>query len=299
MNTVLHEVFYWVFNMSVAAALTGLAVAAVRWYPKLPRRMAVVLWLIPGFRMLIPLSPDSPLSLLSWLPHRSVPVGPDVSMLHSSMAALTSFPITFQTDVLAQVFQVAAVVWLIVFLALVLAMGSVYLSTLREMRDVRLLRDNIYLSDKLLSPAVYGILRPKIILPTSWAEKDLTYILLHERAHIRRGDGLWRLIGFFLAAAYWFDPLSWLFLKLFLADMEMACDESVLARVGEDQAKAYALALLESKQSASVFVSAFGGAKIRTRIDRILSFKKLTWLSVVGAVALLVPIFYVLLTNPG
>ena len=62
---------------------------------------------------------------------------------------------------------------------------------------------------------------------------------------------------------------------------------------------AYAGALLDSRQGTTVFASAFGGAKMRTRIENILSFKSLSWLSLVVFAVLLVAIFYVLLTNAG
>jgi len=64
--------------------------------------------------------------------------------------------------------------------------------------------------------------------------------------------------------------LIWLFLKKFLEDTELACDEQVLANCGEDEKKAYAMALVDCAESMGVFASPFGGAKIRVRIDRIL-----------------------------
>ena len=96
-----------------------------------------------------------------------------------------------------------------------------------------------------------------------------------------------------------FNPFSWIFLKAFLADLELSCDERVLVKLGAERSKEYASALLECKQGATVFASAFGGARIRTRIENILSFKKLTWISLVAFIALISVIFYVLLTNAG
>jgi len=112
-------------------------------------------------------------------------------------------------------------------------------------------------------------------------------------------DNLWRMLAFILVAVHWFNPLCWLFLKGFLADLELSCDERVLATLGADRAKEYASSLLESKQGTTVFASAFGGAKIRTRIENILSFKKMTWFSLMVFVSLIGVIFYVLLTNAG
>ena len=174
-----------------------------------------------------------------------------------------------------------------------------YFTTIYEIKDSTHLKDNIYLSEKIVSPAVYGIVKPKIILPVSYKDRDIEFIILHEKTHIRSFDNLWRIIAFVIVAVHWFNPLSWLFLKGFLADLELSCDERVLTKIGYDRAKDYAASLLESKQGATVFASAFGGAKIRTRIENILSFKKLTWLSLTVFIALIGAIFYALLTNAG
>lgn len=220
-------------------------------------------------------------------------------MTNSVMAAESYFPITYKVNLLERVFSAASVIWIIVCLAILLMLTIVYFTTIREMQGAAHLRDNIYLSDKIISPAVYGIIKPKIILPLSYKDQDIELIVLHEKTHIRRADNLWRMLAYLIVAVHWFNPLSWIFLKLFLADIELSCDERVLVHIGDDRAKEYALSLLESKQSAAVFASAFGGAKIRTRIENILSFKKMTWFSLTVFVAMILSVFYVLLTNAG
>ena len=171
------------------------------------------------------------------------------------------------------------------------------MTTLRELKDAKYLRENIYLSEKVTSPAVYGVLRPRIILPTNWADRNLEWILLHERTHIRRLDNLWRVLAFVVVVLHWFNPVAWIFLKLLLTDLELACDEGVLAQLEEDRRKEYALSLLDGKAGRNVFTSAFGGAKIRTRIENILSYRKMKWISLIAFVGLALAISYVLLTN--
>ena len=117
--------------------------------------------------------------------------------------------------------------------------------------------------------------------------------------HIRRADNLLRIFAFAITALHWFNPLAWIFLKKFLSDLELSCDECVLLEVGEWQAKEYARSILDCKKGKNVFASAFGGAKIRSRIENILSFKKMTWFSLVGFIIIIAVIFYVLLTNAG
>lgn len=301
----LQEVFYWIFNMSIVAGFTTGIIALIRAVKRLPRRIAVLLWLIPALRMTVPLglsSPYSLMSLLSRITTKTVVVlqpipGMDFTITNITMAANSYFPVTYKTDLLYDLFAVASVVWIIVALAILLLLAVLYVTTLRELKDSKHLRENIYLSEKVTSPAVYGILRPRIILPTSWADRDLEWVLLHERTHIRRLDNLWRMLAFVLVAIHWFNPAAWILLKRLLTDMELACDEGVLARLGEDRRKAYALSLLDSKSGGNVFASAFGGAKIRTRIENILSYRKMKWISLAAFAGLTLAISYVLLTN--
>ena len=303
----LQEVFYWIFNMSITAALTGILVMLVRLIKKIPRRIMVFLWLVPFLRMTVPWGLNSPYSLMtliSKITTKTIVVfqpTEDISfsMMNSVMAANTYFPITYKVNILDNIFGVASVIWIIVSLAILLMLIIIYFTTIHEIKDSTQLKDNIYLSEKVTSPAVYGIIRPKIILPLSYKDRNIELIIQHEKAHIRGLDNLWRMIAFTVVAVHWFNPLAWMFLRALLADFELSCDERVLVKLGTDRSKEYATALLECRQGPTVFASAFGGARIRTRIENVLSFRKLTWISLVAFVALIGMIFYVLLTNAG
>lgn len=303
----LQEVFYWIFNMSITAALTGILVMLVRMIKKIPRRIMVFLWLVPFLRMTVPLGLNSPYSLMtliSKITTKTIVVfqpTEDISfsMMNSVMAANTYFPITYKVNILDDIFGVASVIWIIVSLAILLMLIIIYFTTIHEIKDSTHLKDNVYLSEKVTSPAVYGIIRPRIILPLSYKDKDIELIIQHEKTHIRGLDNLWRMIAFMVVAVHWFNPLAWMFLRALLADLELSCDERVLVKPGVDRSKEYATALLECRQGPTVFASAFGGARIRTRIENVLSFRKLTWISLVAFVALIGIIFYVLLTNAG
>lgn len=303
----LQEIFYWIFNMSIIATVTGVLILLIRLIKKIPRRITVFLWIIPFLRMTIPLGMNSPYSLMSLLSKfttKTIVVYQPTedlsfSMINSVMAADTYFPITYKVDLLENIFRVASVIWIIISSAVLLMLVVTYLSTLYELRDSTRLNDGIYLSKKVLSPAVYGIIRPKIILPESYKDRDYSIVALHEKTHIRCLDNLWRIIAFVIVAVHWFNPFCWLFLKAFLADIELSCDERVISKLGAERAKDYATALLENRQETTVFASAFGGAKIRTRIENILSFKKMTRFSLVAFIILISIIFYVLLTNAG
>lgn len=306
----LGEVCYWIFNMSIIASVMGLIVMLVRKIRVIPRRVAVLLWLVPFVRMTIPFGLNSPyslMSLISKLTTRTVTVyqpSGDLafSYTNSIMAAESYGPITYKVNLLEKVFATAGVIWIIVALAILIALTIIYTATKKEIRDSKLLRENIYLSDKVDSPAVYGIFRPRIILPASYQDKDTSYtpneyIIRHERTHIRRLDNLWRIVGFAVAAVHWFNPFAWVFLKAFLGDLELACDEMAVSGYDADERKSYARTLLECSGSKSLLVSPFGGAKVRTRIENVLSYKRMTVFSAAGFTLLIVIIMITLLTN--
>ena len=138
----LQEVFYWIFNMSITAALTGVLIMLVRLIKGIPRRMTAFLWIIPFLRMTIPLGLDSPYSLmtlLSKITTKTVVVFQPTdkisfSMMNSVMAANSYFPITYKVNILETIFSVASVIWAVVALAIVLMLTAIYCTTLFEIR---------------------------------------------------------------------------------------------------------------------------------------------------------------------
>lgn len=83
------------------------------------------------------------------------------------------------------------------------------------------------------SPALVGLLRPRVALPVDFeqrfspAEREL--ILAHEQMHRQRLDNLWNLIATLLCALHWWNPLAWVAQQRFRAGQELACDAAVLA----------------------------------------------------------------------
>src|SRR5699024_3006313 len=61
----------------------------------------------------------------------------------------------------------------------------------------------VYLADHITSPFVAGIFRTKIYLPSGLSEQEQPYILLHEQAHIRRFDPLFRAMAFLALSVHW------------------------------------------------------------------------------------------------
>ncbi|MBR4335688.1 MAG: M56 family metallopeptidase [Clostridia bacterium] len=304
----LGDIFYWLFNMSIVASLSGAVILLFRRVRRIPRRLIALLWAIPCIRMWIPFGIGGRyglMSLLNSFRYRSRTVciyrsgdRAVVTMSNSARATVDGIiPLTYREDLLRDLFRVAGIVWAAVFALLLLLIVILYFSALRDLRGAVRLRENIYLSDRVTSPAVYGIFRPKIVLPASTPEADYPMILAHETAHVRRGDNLFRLIAFLSVALHWFNPLAWVFLRCYLSDAEEACDERVLSKLDEEGRRDYARCLLNQAERRAAFPAAFGGAKLRDRVKRIVSYENLTFFSILGCALLAAALTYFLLTN--
>lgn len=215
------ELFYWVLNMSISASLAGLLILLLRKIRRIPRVVPYVLWMVPLLRFWLPFGLTSNFSLfrvLSWFTLRSVPVldSGSLTILNSITLAETYNPFTFLDERIAQLFFIAGLVWLVVFAALFLASAALYFITKAEIRDAVRLSGNVYESPKITAPAVYGVIRPKVILPAGLDGEVRRYVLLHEQVHIKRRDNLLRCVAVVTACLHWFNPLSWVFLRCFL-----------------------------------------------------------------------------------
>jgi beta-lactamase regulating signal transducer with metallopeptidase domain len=193
---------------------------------------------------------------------------------------------------------VGAFIWCIVTAAAILAMTIMYFLTKSELKKAVHITENIYTSPMISTPTVYGIISPKIIIPAAIAADQFTFVLAHEKVHIRRHDNIWRMAAILTACIHWFNPLIWWFLKSFLSDMELACDAAAIKKMNEEERKDYARTLLAfTKQSGTVFASAFGSSRVRIRIENVLTYKKLTLFSTLCFIGMGIIITFLLLTN--
>lgn len=86
-------------------------------------------------------------------------------------------------------------------------------------------------SDEVPMPFTCGLARPIIVLPTSattWSAEQRDAVLLHELAHISRGDLPMNVLSHVMRAMYWLNPLAWLAAHRLRVEGERACDDTVL-----------------------------------------------------------------------
>ena len=279
------DVLYWVLNLSLHGGLVCLLVLALRRVRALPRRLVFCLWLAPLLRLTVPVARSLPVSfsaLLQKLGARTVTIDNPEGIPHqyfyqnSIQLADTYFPITYKTDALRELFETCALIWVIVATACFLTLTVLYVLTSREAHGGREIRKGIWESERVAAPGLVGVIRPRILVPTGMQGKLQDLIVAHETVHKQRLDNLWRIMALLVCCIHWFNPIVWWSLKRFFEDMELACDEAVLRGMAPDERKDYARALLSVAQGRDLFVSAFGGAKLRVRVERVLSYNKLT-----------------------
>lgn len=160
--------------------------------------------------------------------------------------------------------------------------------------------EGIFESDRVEAPFLFGILRPRIYFPPGIEEPERSYIIAHEKIHIRRGDCLVKPLFFAAAAIHWFNPFVWIAWRLMCRDMEMCCDEAVLNQLGETEKKNYSKALLRLSVGSRVFAGgppAFGENDTKQRVRNIGAYKKPVLWAAVPAFLLCLAAAALLLTN--
>lgn len=211
------------------------------------------------------------------------------------------YPVIYKNDFLERFFGFAAFAWVIVAAAAILTVAIIYNLTGSELRKAQHFKDNIYISDKVETPMVFGVFRPKIIIPSGIKKpsKELEYVLLHEQIHIKRHDNLLRLLGIITACIHWYNPLVWFFLKLFLRDMELTCDLKAIKHFSKEERKDYARALVNLSSSDKVFVStAFGKTNVRVRVLNVINYKRMSVLTIIVSIFFIAAVSAALITNP-
>lgn len=312
------DIFRTVLNMSITGAYIAAAIIILRFFmKKLPKKYSYALWSIPGIRLLCPFSFSSAVSLFNLIrpetsenrmtyipdnieyspaPKVTVTVPAADNTINNTLPAAAPHN---SVNIMETVLTVCAWVWLIGVIAMLIYTVFSYLKVRKIVADSRCIGDNIYVCGNILSPFVYGIIRPRIYVPEGVSENDMRYIIAHEKTHIKRGDHIIKLIAMAALSLHWFDPLVWVSYRLMVKDMELSCDEKAVQSFDSDVRKDYANALLNMsvKQNGLYGMLAFGESNIKARIKGVLSLKKPKVIAAVTAVVLLIVAAVCLLTN--
>ena len=291
---------YTVVKLSVQASVLILAVIALRLFLKdiLPKRTFPVLWGISVFKLLVPFSFNSGISifiLLNKFKNAAVPAKTEIISEAVPQGIIpAASAISEQPSLLSPVL----IIWLIgltvcslFFIYTHFKYRGIYSQSVpvendyilswrqchRTVRNIKIRR-----SDRICTPLTYGIATPVILLPRSMDisdNKTLGYVLCHEYCHIKYFDVLLKLMLAVSLCIHWFNPLVWLMYFIACRDIELACDEAVIFELGTEMRSEYAMALIsleEQKIGVPAIYTSFSKSPIEERIGAIMKSKKLT-----------------------
>lgn len=308
------DVFLKLVNLSISASWLILAVLVLRFVlKKAPKWVMPFLWGVVALRLVCLFSIESALSLI-----------PSAETIPSEIVTETREPVLYEQATLdivtnptlpsaaevpvgvsrqqAQVdFNIYSVLWLAGMAALLVHALVSAGKLKRKLATAILLRDNIYESEFVDSPFVFGVVKPNIYLPMHMDEGTAAYVIAHEHAHLARRDHWWKVLGYLVLALHWFNPLVWVAYILFCRDIELACDEKVVRGLDGAARADYSQALLSCaapKRAVAACPLAFGEGNIKTRVKSALHYKKPAFWVAAAAVLAVVIVAVCFLTNP-
>ena len=308
------DVFLKLVNLNISASWLILAVLVLRVVlKKAPKWVMPLLWGVVALRLVCLFSIESALSLI-----------PSAETIPSEIVTETREPVLYEQATLdivtnptlpsaaevpvgvsrqqAQVdFNIYSVLWLAGMAALLVHALVSAGKLKRKLATAILLRDNIYESEFVDSPFVFGVVKPNIYLPMHMDEGTAAYVIAHECAHLARRDHWWKVLGYLVLALHWFNPLVWVAYILFCRDIELACDEKVVRGLDGAARADYSQALLSCaapKRAVAACPLAFGEGNIKTRVKSALHYKKPAFWVAAAAVLAVVIVAVCFLTNP-
>ena len=304
----MEAVFLRLMNMSLsAAAVIVLVILARLCLRRAPKKWSYLLWVAPAFRLLCPVSFRAFFSVfrlrppargsesaaeLTYVPR---PAAAPFVVQSSGTAPLPSavapaVPAAAAQSAGVSLINIAIVLWCLGAAALLVYAVVSWQKTKVRLSDAVLLEGNVYETDRIDTPFLLGLWRPRIYLPAGLSGERLRYVLSHERVHLRRRDHWIKLLAFLLLTVHWFNPLVWLAFFLLSRDMEMSCDEKVLAEEGSSAGE-YSRSLLSfaAPRRFPLGPLAFGETGVKERIRNALRWKKpRTWVTLAALLLVIV-----------
>ena len=297
-------------SMSLQAAVIICFILCVRWlFNKLliDKKYTCLLWLIPYSVMICPWRPSSIFSFWNAvkIPERKItmfrgdlpaiqkiePVLPvfseSVESVLQNNNAITETAVQ-STAGTVDIYTILFVVWLIGVLIAFAGLIVSYVRLKSKLMTSISFGGNIYWTEDIPTPFVFGIVKTKIYFPIEMKEENIAYILEHEKTHLRRLDHLKKPMALFVTVLHWFNPFSWIAFRVLGKDMELACDEETIKIIGDENSKEYAQILLSiavGRRNPFISSLAFGESDIKSRIKNIMQKRK-AW-KIVTVVALI------------
>lgn len=276
---VLSAAFVWTWKTSAHGAV----LIALMWLVQLAFKRALAprwryaLGLVVVVRLVLPFTPSSSLSIfnLAAFQHREIRVRLSPAKIQPPAQKLLftpqPTPAATPTQPVAKkpLLLILPTTWLTGCIALIALALRQHLNLARQLRGLKPVDEpkirsvlgecknalrirrkiNVLATDALDTPALFGIFRPRLLVPTEMLEqldeRELRLVFLHELTHLKRGDVLVNWAVILLRSVHWFNPLVWLAFKKLRADQELACDAAVMSLLGEPERRLYGDTLIK------------------------------------------------------
>lgn len=300
--------------MSIQATVIIGIVFLTRWmFSKLhvAKKHLCILWVIPYLTMICPWKPASIFSFWNTLKiadrqMQQIPLESFISQNVNASDFVLQQPANniiqngytgieaaaVNAGKMLDIYSILFVVWLVGIAVILIYFVVSYIKLKSKLICSIPFTKNIYWAEEISTPFVLGIIKPKIYFPISMQNDNITYILEHEKTHVRRYDYVKKPVALLINTIHWFNPIAWLAFVFLTKDMEMVCDEETILRIGEENRREYAELLLNitvGKRNIFSVPLAFGEKDIKSRIKNIVQRKK-AW-KVVTATAMVFILF--------
>jgi beta-lactamase regulating signal transducer with metallopeptidase domain len=323
--------FLKLLNMSITAAYVFTFVFILRLFLKrAPKWISYALWSLMLFRLVCPVSFSSDFSVFGRLggagpsaqldgmafiePVAASAAAPASAPISGAGGSLASLPASSASaaaglsgtgisaaDPMQMLIFIGMCVWLTGIAVMLIYGAASYLKLKRRVSEATRVEGNVFETDAISAPFVFGLTRPRIYLPVSLDGTGRDFVLRHERAHIRRGDQFIKPLAFLALSVHWFNPFVWLAFVLMGRDMEMSCDERVIRELEPEARAGYGetLAGLAAKRPLLAGSPlAFGESGVKTRVRNVLSYRRPAFWVIAIAVIAAAAVGICLLTNP-
>ncbi|ETI69806.1 M56 family metallopeptidase [Neobacillus vireti] len=343
---VLSAVFKEVLLLSLMGSILAVGILAVKaiFRQKLSAKLHYYIWILLVLRLILPIDIQSHISFMNFITIEQKELDPHFiaeqyvpNIITNSTIATGNIPSIEDRNVLSDPgiigvifnYDTAAVLWIIgvsSILLYILCVNILMMAKLKkcsacdredllEILEAEKTRLKINSKIKIIysnyskSPAVFGIIRPKILISEELIDKltleEFRFVFSHELNHIKNKDLVVNNLLMIVKAIYWFNPLIWYSLNQVKQDCEVACDASVINTLKkEEEVKKYGQTMINmlrlfSEKRSTTGTLGYANKYNKRRIVMITQFKKSSAICAVLALSLTIMVGCSSTIKPG
>lgn len=284
-----------IMNMQASLLIAAIFLITLIFGKRLGAKTRFFLWFLPVIRLICPTLPQSSFGIFHPA-ENSITAQSFIAAPSPLPTAQSAAPSSVPTTAGLTAYDVCGAIWMI---GIIVLFGWMIASNLAFSKKIKyaVKGKDAYYSEVISTPMVFGVLRPKILLPLylnlSEQQKDL--IIAHEKAHIKRNDLILFALLHILCSLFWFNPFVWFLTYQIKQETELLCDAAVLKRLNRKDALLYGETILSfaAKFRKTPYMRMAAGAlggkrQLKTRIKMIANdSKKAYGCTLIGMLAML------------